>query len=100
MLVLVLNLKSGLGLPAILEPVEAARSLFATTRTTLFVFGDSYVDVGNTIPLSAAFFIPYGITEPGLPTGRFSDGNVLSDFIGNAQRIHACFQIHFGHLGF
>ncbi|XP_022925652.1 GDSL esterase/lipase At5g03610-like isoform X3 [Cucurbita moschata] len=49
--------------------------------TKLFVFGDSYVDTGNIlIPLSSAQQFPYGITFPGKPSGRFSDGRVLTDF--------------------
>ncbi|ESR49871.1 hypothetical protein CICLE_v10033618mg, partial [Citrus x clementina] len=44
----------------------------------LFVFGDSYADTGNcrnSVPG------PYGITFPGKPAGRFSDGRVLTDYI-------------------
>ncbi|KAJ4845778.1 hypothetical protein Tsubulata_051107, partial [Turnera subulata] len=45
----------------------------------LFVFGDSYVDTGNwNLSLIAE---PYGITFPGKPSGRFSDGRVLTDYI-------------------
>ncbi|CAK9320158.1 unnamed protein product [Citrullus colocynthis] len=49
--------------------------------TKLFVFGDSYVDTGNILfPFSSAQKFPYGITFPGKPSGRFSDGRVLTDF--------------------
>jgi hypothetical protein len=49
----------------------------------LFVFGDSYVDTGNTKKNKpGSWKEPYGITSPGKPTGRFSDGRVLTDFIG------------------
>ncbi|XP_019187158.1 PREDICTED: GDSL esterase/lipase At5g03610-like isoform X2 [Ipomoea nil] len=50
--------------------------------TKLFVFGDSYADTGNN-GRSVAFSWkqPYGITFPGKPSGRFSDGRVLTDFI-------------------
>ncbi|XP_076933329.1 GDSL esterase/lipase At5g03610-like [Bidens hawaiensis] len=48
----------------------------------LFVFGDSYVDTGN-LPKSAggSWQPPYGITFPGSPSGRFSDGRVFTDYI-------------------
>jgi len=47
----------------------------------LFVFGDSYVDTGNSVN-SISFKPPSGITFPGTPAGRFSDGCVLTDYIG------------------
>ncbi|GAU23535.1 hypothetical protein TSUD_40140 [Trifolium subterraneum] len=47
----------------------------------LFVFGDSYVDTGNFLN-SPSYKLPYGITFPGKPAGRFSDGRVLTDYIG------------------
>ncbi|KAI3517151.1 hypothetical protein L1887_16359 [Cichorium endivia] len=48
----------------------------------LFVFGDSYADTGNW-PKSygGAWGEPYGVTFPGSPSGRFSDGRVLTDYI-------------------
>nr|GLL20733.1 GDSL esterase/lipase At5g03610-like isoform X2 [Ipomoea trifida] len=51
--------------------------------TKLFVFGDSYADTGNTPPIDGfeCWKEPYGITFPGKPSGRFSDGRVLTDFI-------------------
>ncbi|OAY84902.1 GDSL esterase/lipase, partial [Ananas comosus] len=51
----------------------------------LFVFGDSYVDTGNLGKLGRDFarswYYPYGITFPGKPSGRFSDGRVFTDFL-------------------
>ncbi|KAM7468276.1 hypothetical protein LguiB_015838 [Lonicera macranthoides] len=48
----------------------------------LFVFGDSYSDTGNDNKTEVySWSVPYGITFPGNPTGRFSDGRVLTDFI-------------------
>ncbi|KAG6690305.1 hypothetical protein I3842_10G007900 [Carya illinoinensis] len=47
----------------------------------LFVFGDSYADTGNTNKSQAAWIFPYGITFPGKPAGRFSDGRVLTDYV-------------------
>ncbi|KAI5399633.1 GDSL esterase/lipase At5g03610 isoform X2 [Lathyrus oleraceus] len=46
----------------------------------LFVFGDSYVDTGNFLN-SPSYKPPYGITFPHQPSGRFSDGRVLTDYI-------------------
>ncbi|KAK2454804.1 GDSL esterase/lipase [Trifolium repens] len=54
----------------------------------LFVFGDSYVDTGNTKKNKpGSWKEPYGITSPGKPTGRFSDGRVLTDFIAKYLRL-------------
>ncbi|KAK4776504.1 hypothetical protein SAY86_005192 [Trapa natans] len=49
--------------------------------TKLFVFGDSYVDTGNADGNS--WGEPYGITYPGKPAGRMSDGRVLTDFLAS-----------------
>ncbi|MCO5608983.1 hypothetical protein L7F22_063203 [Adiantum nelumboides] len=50
----------------------------------LFVFGDSYADTGNHDPMDPAVRTqwrkPYGWTWPGHPSGRASDGRVLTDF--------------------
>ncbi|KAM7480650.1 hypothetical protein LguiA_028863 [Lonicera macranthoides] len=56
----------------------------------LFLFGDSYLDVGNnnyikTIKLDQANFWPYGESYFNYPTGRFSDGRLVSDFIGTEK---------------
>ncbi|CAA7410773.1 unnamed protein product [Spirodela intermedia] len=53
----------------------------------LFVFGDSLVDVGNNnfLPLSLAKanFPPNGVDFPGgRPTGRFSNGYNVADYLG------------------
>ncbi|GAV66088.1 Lipase_GDSL domain-containing protein [Cephalotus follicularis] len=49
--------------------------------TKLFVFGDSYADTGNTMKSFSSWKVPYGITFPGKPVGRFSDGRVWTDFL-------------------
>ncbi|CAK8544040.1 unnamed protein product [Lathyrus sativus] len=50
--------------------------------TKLFVFGDSYADTGNIKRgLAFSWKHPYGVTFPGKPAGRFSDGRVLTDYI-------------------
>ncbi|KDP40642.1 hypothetical protein JCGZ_24641 [Jatropha curcas] len=51
-----------------------------------FIFGDSFLDTGNnnyinTTTLDQANFWPYGETYFNFPTGRFSDGRLLADFI-------------------
>ncbi|XVF55685.1 hypothetical protein PTKIN_Ptkin06aG0056700 [Pterospermum kingtungense] len=65
------------------QVVEGSRvSPFVFRPKKLFVFGDSYVDTGNNQKVWAdSWKVPYGITFPGKPTGRFSDGRVLTDFI-------------------
>ncbi|XP_043703088.1 GDSL esterase/lipase At5g03610-like isoform X2 [Telopea speciosissima] len=50
----------------------------------LFVFGDSYADTGNIgKSVSSSWRPPYGITFPGKPAGRFSDGRILTDYIAS-----------------
>ncbi|KAL8551762.1 hypothetical protein ACS0TY_000725 [Phlomoides rotata] len=50
----------------------------------VFAFGDSYADTGNSpISLSRSWKTPYGITFPGKPSGRFSDGRVFTDYIAS-----------------
>ena len=54
--------------------------------TAMYVFGDSLTDAGNNkyfIDSKAkADYLPYGIDFSGGPTGRFSNGKILVDFIG------------------
>lgn len=50
-----------------------------------FIFGDSLVDNGNNNNLSTeakANYFPYGIDFPDGPTGRFSNGRNLADYLG------------------
>ncbi|KAF7807131.1 GDSL esterase/lipase [Senna tora] len=56
--------------------------IFIGSAKKLFVFGDSYVDTGNFLN-SPSFKPPSGITFPGKPDGRFCDGRVLPDYIGD-----------------
>ncbi|KAI3472333.1 hypothetical protein Pfo_031307 [Paulownia fortunei] len=52
----------------------------------LYHFGDGITDIGNSIqilpwgPSLPAASLPYGITFPGYPTGRWSDGLIDIDF--------------------
>ncbi|XP_044462698.1 GDSL esterase/lipase At2g30310-like [Mangifera indica] len=52
---------------------------------TILVFGDSTVDTGNNNYIQTVFkgnFLPYGEDFPGkIPTGRFSDGKLVPDFL-------------------
>ncbi|CAN1357496.1 GDSL esterase/lipase At5g03610 [Linum perenne] len=58
------------------------RHLFRFKPSKLFVFGDSYADTGNVRKsISTSWKVPYGITFPGRPAGRFSDGRVLTDYL-------------------
>ncbi|XP_010915609.2 GDSL esterase/lipase At5g45910 [Elaeis guineensis] len=55
--------------------------------TSIFNFGDSLSDTGNLLILNASAPIgrlPYGMTFFGRPTGRFSDGRLIIDFIAEA----------------
>ncbi|CAI0435548.1 unnamed protein product [Linum tenue] len=72
----------------------------------VFVFGDSILDTGNNnyLPtLSKCNFPPYGRNFPGgKPTGRFTDGKVISDLIGFLFRFPKkvfMFAIEAGDLG-
>ncbi|KAK2654124.1 hypothetical protein Ddye_013980 [Dipteronia dyeriana] len=61
----------------------------------LFVFGDSLFDAGNNQYLVAnpeTDYVPgdrwpYGITFPGDPTGRISDGRLVPDFIAEFAKL-------------
>ncbi|KAL6585232.1 hypothetical protein OROMI_004521 [Orobanche minor] len=58
----------------------------------LFIFGDSYFDPGNnnyinTIDLDRANFLPYGETYFHQPTGRFSDGRLIPDFLAEIAKM-------------
>ncbi|KAK3226796.1 hypothetical protein Dsin_006658 [Dipteronia sinensis] len=58
------------------------RHLFDFKLSKLFVFGDSYADTGNLgRSVGRSWKEPYGITFPGKPTGRFSSGRVLTDYL-------------------
>lgn len=58
---------------------------------SIISFGDSLTDTGNLFSLSrypkppSYLLPPYGATFFGRPTGRFSDGRVIIDFIGKHE---------------
>ncbi|XP_058782878.1 GDSL esterase/lipase At3g09930-like, partial [Vicia villosa] len=49
----------------------------------LFVFGDSYADTGNYLN-SSSYKPPYGMIFPSKPSGSFSYGHILTDYIFNS----------------
>ncbi|CAL9109836.1 unnamed protein product [Musa acuminata var. zebrina] len=58
--------------------------------STIFSFGDSLADTGNLIRVPGqadcqAGWPPYGMTYFHSPTGRFSDGRLIVDFIAEAM---------------
>ncbi|KAI8010546.1 GDSL esterase/lipase [Camellia lanceoleosa] len=64
--------------------VQAIRGSYKPqdSNVKLFVFGDSYVDTGNAPKLSTdSWRKQYGVSYPGKPTGRFSVGCILTDYI-------------------
>ena len=69
-----------------IDVVECSnQNLRFSGRNKLFVFGDSYADTGNTKTTDkGAWEFPYGITYPGKPSGRFSDGHISTDFLGTS----------------
>jgi phospholipase/lecithinase/hemolysin len=66
-------------------PAKSNMSSSSSCRR-LFSFGDSLIDTGNFIHYSKApgsvSRSPYGETFFGRPTGRWSDGRLIVDFIG------------------
>ncbi|KDP26909.1 hypothetical protein JCGZ_18067 [Jatropha curcas] len=57
----------------------------------ILVFGDSTMDTGNNDyiqTIAKANFMPYGIDYPGkIPTGRFSNGRLIPDFLASYLRL-------------
>lgn len=56
-------------------------------HVALFIFGDSILDVGNNNYINTTIrsnYYPYGETFFKYPTGRFSDGRLIPDFLGKS----------------
>ncbi|CAL5095702.1 unnamed protein product [Urochloa decumbens] len=59
----------------------------SSSITSMFTLGDSHIDTGNAVIMAAPVIPvwidkpPYGETFFGHPSGRFSDGRVIIDFI-------------------
>ncbi|KDP42724.1 hypothetical protein JCGZ_23664 [Jatropha curcas] len=67
---------------SVIGGVHGGLDCFSPKPRKLFVFGDSYVDTGNNMKaLASSWQEPYGITYPGKPTGRYSNGRVFTDFL-------------------
>ncbi|KAJ9695160.1 hypothetical protein PVL29_010582 [Vitis rotundifolia] len=76
------------------------RHLFGFRPSKLFVFGDSYADTGNIGKTAAnSWKVPYGITFPGKPAGRFSDGRVLTDYLARFVGIKSPIPYRWRNLG-
>lgn len=72
--------------------IEVESYSLPENHAAFFIFGDSFLDAGNnnyinTTTLDQANFWPYGQTHFRFPTGRFSDGRLVSDFIGKISHI-------------
>lgn len=62
-------------------------AIYGQQVPALFIFGDSSVDVGNNNNLfstiARANFLPYGRDfNNHMPTGRFCNGKLTTDFLG------------------
>lgn len=67
------------------RPLLKQPDMLEACTTPLFVFGASYMDVGeNSLAMpfrESSEFSPYGIDYFGRPTGRFSNGRLVIDHI-------------------
>ncbi|KAF3788019.1 GDSL esterase/lipase [Nymphaea thermarum] len=66
------------------EPAVAPAAVAEAQAPAVLVFGDSLVDNGNNNyleSLAKSDFPPYGVDFPQGPTGRFSNGKTIIDFI-------------------
>ncbi|XAR51082.1 hypothetical protein NMG60_11005616 [Bertholletia excelsa] len=88
------NFRRSLALLILVCSITVKASGSALERTSaLFIFGDSTVDPGNnnyiqTIPENRANYKPYG--QNGFfdePTGRFSDGRIIVDYIAEYAKL-------------
>ncbi|RAL49691.1 hypothetical protein DM860_001982 [Cuscuta australis] len=70
---------------------SSGRPVFGQEYRAIISFGDSLADTGNLIRLSegngfvASAVLPYGETYFHHPTGRFSDGRLVVDFIAQSM---------------
>ncbi|KAL9269211.1 GDSL esterase/lipase-like protein [Drosera capensis] len=76
-----------------LDSVVCVQGSSNCKHTKLFAFGDSYADTGNTprsLPkFTSSPWAAHGISFPGTPDGRFSDGFVFTDYLaGEAASLH------------
>lgn len=83
---------SFLDVVTVISTVFGARDLhrpFNHSLRTILIFGDSTVDPGNNNYVGTPFrsdFPPYGRDFAGhVPTGRFTNGRLVTDFIGKKR---------------
>lgn len=73
-----------------LRPSIEEAVFFGGKISALYVIGDSLVDSGNNNYLATKIksnFPPYGSDfEGGKPTGRFSNGKNIADYIGKNEK--------------
>ncbi|KAL7252713.1 hypothetical protein ACSBR1_007305 [Camellia fascicularis] len=70
--------------PLLMVEVQAIRGSYKPQDSNLkrFLFGDSYVDTGYAPKLfTDSWRKPYGVSYPRKPTGQFSVGCILTDYI-------------------
>ncbi|KAK1271471.1 GDSL esterase/lipase [Acorus gramineus] len=74
---------------SLLPPPPATAAAAPSNITAVFAFGDSTLDPGNNNYLKTIFRAdhpPYGRDFPGhSPTGRFTDGKLMTDFLVGAM---------------
>jgi phospholipase/lecithinase/hemolysin len=75
------NRYAGLVLLLIVLSIAGTTSGAPPKPSALFGFGDSYADTGNKNHSFPSFHYPYGITWPGYPTGRYSNGHLQTDYL-------------------
>jgi len=82
-----------------LNPIEGRRLISLRCFNSIISFGDSLTDTGNEFYLTryrnpSPYFarLPYGETFFHRPTGRFSNGRLIINFIGT-YNVHTKFSI-------
>eukprot|EP01018_Ginkgo_biloba_P010798 Gb_06040 [translate_table: standard] len=58
------------------------RRVEGSNPTAIFIFGDSYADIGNHNSTMSSWKPSYGTTFTGKPVGRYLDGRLLTNFVG------------------
>ena len=81
-------MRCGLLLCLVLLAPAGPPAAVAREYAAVFNFGDSLTDTGNAAiypPTAGGTFteLPYGQTYFGRPSGRASDGRIITDFLGN-----------------